>query len=130
MREIISIGIGGFGIKTTDNLIQGVAEEHQLNTDSNEAGSGVIENSYPDIFFDEFQSGKYMARTLLLDADSMAIDTVRAGPGSSNYGLDNYSCGKIGLGSLFAKGHYGEGALLVDASMEKVRALLERCDAP
>ncbi|TNV78783.1 hypothetical protein FGO68_gene9891 [Halteria grandinella] len=130
MREIISIGIGSFGIMTTDNLIQGVAEEHQLNSDSNEAGSGVIQNSYPEIFFDEFQSGKYMARTLLLDADSTAIDTVRAGPGSSNYGLDNYSCGKTGLGSLFAKGHYGEGGQIVDASMEKVRALLERCDAP
>jgi tubulin alpha len=130
MREIIAIGIGSFGIKTTDNLIQGIAEEHQLNTESNEVGSPVVENSYPDIFFDEFQSGKYKGRTLFLDADSMAIDTVRAGPGSANYGLDNYCCGKSSLGSLFVKGHYGEGAPLVDASMEKVRALLERCDAP
>ena len=56
MREMISIGVGNFGIQTTDNLIKGIAEEHKLNEDSEESKQ-IIENSYPDIFFDEYQNG-------------------------------------------------------------------------
>ena len=60
----------------------------------------------------------------------MSIDTVRSGDGYSLYGLDNFCCGKTSFGGLYAKARYGEGTELVAAGLEKVRALLERCDSP
>jgi tubulin alpha len=128
MRELVTIGVGNFGIKTTDNIMQSMAEEHRLN--QGDPNSTIVENSYPEIFFDEIQSGKWLARGLLVDADCTTIDQVRTGSGGSLYGLENFTCGKTSFSSVFAKARYGEGSDISLAAMEKVRCLLERCDSP
>ena len=53
----------------------------------------------------------------------MGIDLIRSRRnGGEIYGIDNFCCGKTSLGSLFAKGKYGEGKEIVDIGMEKVRS--------
>lgn len=36
MREMISIGVGNFGINTTHNMLKGIAEEHGFNKNDEE----------------------------------------------------------------------------------------------
>ena len=128
MRELIAIGIGSFGVNITDSMVQGMAEEHHFTGDA-AFKTESVNGSYPHIFFDEYQSGKVTGRALLMDSDSMSINNVRAASGSNLYGLDNYFCGDTSMGSLYVKGRFGVGSELVNASLDKVRKLVERCDA-
>jgi len=83
--------------------------------------------SYPEVMLDEFASGRVLGRCLFLDSDSSSIDAIRA---NKLYGLDNFCCGKNSLAGLFAKGHYTDGSELIDATMDKARKLIERCECP
>ena len=58
------------------------------------------------------------------------MDSVRAGPFLSGgiFRPDNFVCGQSGAGNNWAKGHYTEGAELVDSVLDVVRKEAENCD--
>lgn len=56
------------------------------------------------------------------------MDSVRAGPFGQIFRPDNFVFGQSGAGNNWAKGHYTEGAELVDAVLDVVRKESECCD--
>ena len=56
------------------------------------------------------------------------MDAVRAGPFGQLFRPDNFVFGQSGAGNNWAKGHYTEGAELVDQVLEVVRREAESCD--
>ena len=56
------------------------------------------------------------------------MDSVRAGPFGGIFRPDNFIFGQSGAGNNWAKGHYTEGAELVDAVLDVVRKEAESCD--
>jgi tubulin beta len=56
------------------------------------------------------------------------MDTIRATPFGQLFRPDNFVFGQSGAGNNWAKGHYTEGAELVDAVMDVVRKETETCD--
>jgi tubulin beta len=56
------------------------------------------------------------------------MDSIRAGPYGSLFRPDNFVFGQSGAGNNWAKGHYTEGAELVDSIMEVIRKESEACD--
>ena len=56
------------------------------------------------------------------------MDAVRSGPFGQVFRPDNFVFGQSGAGNNWAKGHYTEGAELVDSVLDVVRKEAESCD--
>merc|ERR1719262_1094584 len=56
------------------------------------------------------------------------MDSVRSGPFGQLFRPDNFVFGQTGAGNNWAKGHYTEGAELIDSVLDVVRKEAEGCD--
>ncbi|XP_045456100.1 tubulin beta chain-like isoform X2 [Melitaea cinxia] len=56
------------------------------------------------------------------------MDSIRGGPYGQLFRPDNFVFGQSGAGNNWAKGHYTEGAELVDAVLDVIRKEAEGCD--
>ena len=56
------------------------------------------------------------------------MDSVRSGPYGLIFRPDNFVFGQTGAGNNWAKGHYTEGAELIDSVLDVVRKEAESCD--
>uniref|UniRef100_A0A7N9CN54 Tubulin/FtsZ GTPase domain-containing protein n=1 Tax=Macaca fascicularis TaxID=9541 RepID=A0A7N9CN54_MACFA len=68
------------------------------------------------------------ARAVLVDLEPGTMDSVRSGPFGQIFRPDNFVFGQSGAGNNWAKGHYTEGAELVDSVLDVVRKEAESCD--
>ena len=75
-----------------------------------------------------FSGGKYVPRAILVDLEPGTMDSVRSGPFGQIFRPDNFVFGQSGAGNNWAKGHYTEGAELVDSVLDVVRKEAESCD--
>jgi hypothetical protein len=73
-------------------------------------------------------NNKYVPRAVLVDLEPGTMDAVRAGPFGQLFRPDNFVFGQSGAGNNWAKGHYTEGAELVDQVLDVVRREAEGCD--
>lgn len=69
-----------------------------------------------------------MPRAILLDLEPGTMDAVRSGAYGKLFRPDNFVFGQSGAGNNWAKGHYTEGAELVDSVLDVVRKEAESCD--
>lgn len=69
-----------------------------------------------------------MPRAILLDLEPGTMESVRSGPYGQLFRPDNFVFGQSGAGNNWAKGHYTEGAELVDNVLDVVRKECENCD--
>jgi len=67
-------------------------------------------------------------RAILMDLEPGTMDSVRAGPYGQLFRPDNFVFGQTGAGNNWAKGHYTEGAELIDSVLDVVRKEAEGCD--
>merc|ERR550514_2612878 len=63
-----------------------------------------------------------------MDLEPGTMDSVRAGPFGQIFRPDNFVFGQTGAGNNWAKGHYTEGAELIDSVLDVVRKESESCD--
>ena len=73
-------------------------------------------------------AGRYVPRAVLMDLEPGTMDAVRAGPFGQVFRPDNFVFGQSGAGNNWAKGHYTEGAELIDSVLDVVRKEAEGCD--
>ena len=83
---------------------------------------------WPIYLFSSFAGGKYVPRAVLVDLEPGTMDSVRSGPFGGIFRPDNFVFGQSGAGNNWAKGHYTEGAELVDNVLDVVRKESESCD--
>ena len=69
-----------------------------------------------------------MPRAVLMDLEPGTMDSVRSGPFGQIFRPDNFVFGQTGAGNNWAKGHYTEGAELIDSVLDVVRKESESCD--
>ena len=75
-----------------------------------------------------FLGNKYVPRAILLDLEPGTMNAIRASPYGAAFRPDNFVFGQSGAGNNWAKGHYTEGAELVDSVLDVVRKEAESCD--
>ena len=80
------------------------------------------------MYYNEATGGRYVPRAILMDLEPGTMDSVRAGPFGQIFRPDNFVFGQSGAGNNWAKGHYTEGAELIDAVLDVVRKEAEGCD--
>jgi len=81
-----------------------------------------------NVYFNEASTGKYVPRAILVDLEPGVIDHIRAGDYGKLFRPDNFVCGQSGAGNNWAKGHYTEGAELIEEILDVVRKEAEGCD--
>ena len=109
-----------------------------------------------NVYFNEATGGRYVPRAILMDLEPGTMDSVRAGPFGQLFRPDNFVFGQtgkkmnplslnfylahgfakefyailffLGAGNNWAKGHYTEGAELIDSVLDVVRKEAESCD--
>merc|ERR1711972_170275 len=87
-----------------------------------------------DVYFrgtsSERTTCKWVPRAVLVDLEPGTMDVIKAQELGPAFKPDNLCFGNNGAGNNWAKGHYTEGAELVESVLDRVRLEVEQCDAP
>eukprot|EP01114_Cavostelium_apophysatum_P005378 TRINITY_DN162_c0_g1_i1.p1 TRINITY_DN162_c0_g1~~TRINITY_DN162_c0_g1_i1.p1 ORF type:complete len:451 (+),score=157.87 TRINITY_DN162_c0_g1_i1:98-1450(+) len=128
MREIIHLQVGQCGNQIGSKFWTVISEEHGIDGNGLYKGSDEQQLERINVYFNEASGGKYVPRAVLVDLEPGTMDAVKASPWGHLFRPDSYVFGQSGAGNNWAKGHYTEGAELIDSVMEVVRKEAEGCD--
>lgn len=128
MREIIHLQTGQCGNQIGAKFWEVISGEHGISPTGAYEGDDPLQLERINVYYNEASSGKYVPRAVLIDLEPGTMDAVRAGPFGQLFRPDNFVFGQSGAGNNWAKGHYTEGAELVDSVMDVVRKEAENCD--
>uniref|UniRef100_A0A0K0D3Y3 Tubulin domain-containing protein n=1 Tax=Angiostrongylus cantonensis TaxID=6313 RepID=A0A0K0D3Y3_ANGCA len=117
MREIVHIQAGQCGNQIGAKFWEVISDEHGIEPTGIYNGDSDLQLERINVYYNEASGGKYVPRACLVDLEPGTMDSVRAGP-----------FGQSGAGNNWAKGHYTEGAELVDNVLDVVRKEAENCD--
>lgn len=128
MREIIHLQTGQCGNQIGAKFWEVIADEHGIDGNGNYNGDNDIQLERINVYFNEANGGKYVPRAVLVDLEPGTMDAIRSGPFGHLFRPDNFVFGQSGAGNNWAKGHYTEGAELVDSVLEVIRKEAEGVD--
>lgn len=128
MREILHIQGGQCGNQIGTKFWEVVCEEHGIDPVGQYIGNSQLQLERVNVYYNEGSSGRYVPRAVLMDLEPGTMDAVRTGPYGQIFRPDNFVFGQSGAGNNFAKGHYTEGAELIDFVLDVVRKEVENCD--
>ncbi|CAI5445146.1 unnamed protein product [Caenorhabditis angaria] len=128
MREIVHVQAGQCGNQIGSKFWEVISDEHGIQPDGTFKGESELQLERIDVYYNEANQGKYVPRAVLVDLEPGTMDSVRAGPFGQLFRPDNFVFGQSGAGNNWAKGHYTEGAELVDNVLDVIRKEAEGCD--
>jgi len=128
MREIVHIQAGQCGNQIGSKFWEVVCDEHAIQPNGNYTGESDLQLERSRVYYNEATGGRYVPRAILVDLEPGTMDSVRAGPYGGIFRPDNFVFGQSGAGNNWAKGHYTEGAELIDSVLDVVRKEAEGCD--
>ncbi|KAL1925331.1 beta-tubulin family protein [Calcarisporiella thermophila] len=131
MREIVHLQTGQCGNQIGTKFWEVISGEHGIETDGTyKGGKEDIHHKLEriNVYYNETGNGKYVPRSVLVDLEPGTMDAIRSGPYGKLFRPDNFVHGRSGAGNNWAKGHYTEGAELIDAVLDVVRKEAEGCD--
>jgi len=130
MREIVHIQGGQCGNQIGAKFWEVISDEHGIDPTGTYHGDSDLQLERINVYYNEATGGRYVPRAILMDLEPGTMDSVRAGPFGQLFRPDNFVFGQTGAGNNWAKGHYTEGAELIDSVLDVVRKEAEGCDCP
>lgn len=125
----MSLQAGQCGNQVGSKFWEGISEEHGIDP------SGVYEGDRPDqqlhrigVYYNESSNGRYVPRAAMIDLEPGVLDVIKSSKRGQLFRPDNFVFGQSGAGNNWAKGHYTEGAELVEQCLDVVRREAETCD--
>lgn len=128
MREIIHLQAGQCGNQIGSSFWEAITEEHGITATGAYEGDSDLQLERINVYFNEGSSGKYVPRSVMVDLEPGTMDSVRSGPLGQIFRPDNFVFGQSGSGNNWAKGHYTEGAEMIENVLEVVRKEAESCE--
>ncbi|KAF3779426.1 Tubulin beta-5 chain [Nymphaea thermarum] len=128
MREILHIQGGQCGNQIGSKFWEVVCEEHGIGPTGQYVGSSDLQLERVNVYYNEASCGRFVPRAVLMDLEPGTMDSVRTGAYGQIFRPDNFVFGQSGAGNNWAKGHYTEGAELIDSVLDVVRKEAENCD--
>jgi len=128
MREILHIQGGQCGNQIGSKFWEVVCDEHAIDPQGCYKGQNDTQLERINVYYNEATGGRYVPRAVLVDLEPGTMDSVRASPIGGIFRPDNFVFGQSGAGNNWAKGHYTEGAELIDSVLDVVRKEAEGCD--
>ncbi|CAN6287331.1 unnamed protein product [Urochloa humidicola] len=130
MREILHIQGGQCGNQIGAKFWEVICGEHGVDATGRYSGdaSSAQQLERINVYYNEAGGGRYVPRAVLMDLEPGTMESIRAGPFGGIFRPDNFVYGQSGAGNNWAKGHYTEGAELIDSVLDVVRKEAENCD--
>ncbi|KAF7842426.1 tubulin beta chain [Senna tora] len=128
MREILHIQGGQCGNQIGAKFWEVICDEHGIDHTGKYSGDSELQLERINVYYNEASGGRYVPRAVLMDLEPGTMDSVRSGPYGQIFRPDNFVFGQSGAGNNWAKGHYTEGAELIDSVLDVVRKEAENCD--
>ena len=128
MRELVHIQGGQCGNQIGAKFWEVISDEHGVDPTGTYHGDSDLQLERINVYYNEATGGRYVPRAILMDLEPGTMDSVRAGPFGQLFRPDNFVFGQTGAGNNWAKGHYTEGAELIDSVLDVVRKESESCD--
>ncbi|VDL59601.1 unnamed protein product [Hymenolepis diminuta] len=125
MREIIHIQMGQCGNQMGAKFWEVVSDEHGLTSEGLYQGDSDLQLERIDVYYSEAAGGRFVPRAVLCDLEPGTMEAIRSGPVGNLFRPDNYVFGTTGAGNNWAKGHYTDGAELIDGLLDVVRKEVE-----
>eukprot|EP00306_Pavlova_sp_CCMP459_P021064 CAMPEP_0185564108 /NCGR_PEP_ID=MMETSP1381-20130426/64937_1 /TAXON_ID=298111 /ORGANISM="Pavlova sp., Strain CCMP459" /LENGTH=454 /DNA_ID=CAMNT_0028178037 /DNA_START=95 /DNA_END=1456 /DNA_ORIENTATION=- len=129
MREIVHIQGGQCGNQIGAKFWEVISDEHGVDPTGTYHGDSDLQLERINVYYNEATGGRYVPRAILMDLEPGTMDSVRSGPFGQIFRPDNFVFGQSGAGNNWAKGHYTEGAELIDAVLDVVRKEADRATA-
>ncbi|XP_025239785.1 tubulin beta-2A chain isoform X18 [Ochotona curzoniae] len=118
MREIVHIQAGQCGNQIGAKFWEVISDEHGIDPTGSYHGDSDLQLERINVYYNEAAGNKYVPRAILVDLEPGTMDSVRSGPFGQIFRPDNFVFGQSGAGNNWAKGHYTEGAELVDSVLD------------
>ncbi|TKR93272.1 hypothetical protein L596_007761 [Steinernema carpocapsae] len=128
MREIVHVQVGQCGNQIGSKFWEVISDEHGIQPDGSYNGTSDLQLERIDVYYNEANGKRYVPRAVLVDLEPGTMDAVKASTYGRLFHPDNYVFGQSGAGNNWAKGHYTEGAELVDNVLDVIRKEAEGCD--
>ncbi|KAB5573575.1 hypothetical protein DKX38_000769 [Salix brachista] len=128
MREILHVQAGHCGNQIGGKFWEVVCDEHGIDPKGNYVGNSSVQLERVNVYYNEASGGRYVPRAVLMDLEPGTMDSLRTSPYGQIFRPDNFVFGQNGAGNNWAKGHYTEGAELIDSVLDVVRKEAENCD--
>ncbi|GMP29967.1 hypothetical protein CsSME_00004848 [Camellia sinensis var. sinensis] len=128
MREILHIQGGQCGNQIGSKFWEVVCDEHGIDPTGRYVGTSDLQLERVNVYYNEASCGRFVPCAVLMDLEPGTMDSVRTGPYGQIFRPDNFVFGQSGAGNNWAKGHYTEGAELIDSVLDVVRKEAENCD--
>eukprot|EP00172_Hildenbrandia_rubra_P000971 Plantae.Rhodophyta-Hildenbrandia_rubra.ctg15606.p1 GENE.Plantae.Rhodophyta-Hildenbrandia_rubra.ctg15606~~Plantae.Rhodophyta-Hildenbrandia_rubra.ctg15606.p1 ORF type:complete len:449 (+),score=60.90 Plantae.Rhodophyta-Hildenbrandia_rubra.ctg15606:236-1582(+) len=127
-RSIVSLQAGQCGNQIGAKFWETISSEHGIDSSGAYIGTNDLQLARAGVYFNEGSEGRYVPRAVLLDLEPGVIDQIKSSPLGSVFRPDNFIHGQAGAGNNWAKGHYTEGAELIDEVLDVVRREAEAVD--
>jgi len=128
VREIVTLQAGQCGNQTGLAFWKHVAQEHGISAEGAYEGDDDTQLERVSVFFKETAGGKYTPQAINFDLEPGVIDVIKGGSHGKLFNPQGFVHAQSGAGNNWAKGHYTEGAELIDDVMDATRKLAEDCD--
>ncbi|XP_067005311.2 tubulin beta-1 chain isoform X2 [Anabrus simplex] len=128
MREIVHLQAGQCGNQIGSKFWEVITREHGIDATGKYVGTSNLQLERINVYYNQAFGGKYVPRAILLDLEPGVMDAIRCGTYGQLFRPDNYIYGQNGASNNWAKGHYTDGAELVDAVLDVIRKECESCD--
>lgn len=128
MREIVYIQVGQCGNQMGAKFWEVISDEHGINVDGFYKGDSDLQLERINVYYNEATGGRLVPRAILTDLEPSTMDSVKCGPYGGLFRPDNFVYGHTGAGNNWAKGHYTDGAELIEPVMELIRKECEACE--
>ncbi|CAK1547938.1 unnamed protein product [Leptosia nina] len=129
MREIVHLQAGQCGNQIGSKFWEIISDEHGIDPTGKYHGDSELQLERIQVYYNEAADGsRFVPRAVLVDLEPGTMDAIRSSSFGALFRPDNFVFGQSGAGNNWAKGHYTEGAELVESVMDVVRKEAEPCD--
>lgn len=127
-RGIVCLQAGQCGNQMGTAFWQTISDEHGVTPAGEYVGTQDIQRERIGVYYNEGSEGRYVPRSVMLDLENGVIDNIKTGKLGKLFHPDNFIFGQSGAGNNWAKGHYTEGAELIESVLDVVHREAEACD--
>jgi tubulin beta len=128
MREIIQVQAGQCGNQIGGKFWEVICDEHNIDASGQFIGNDKSVLDKISVYYNDIRKTRYVPRCILVDLEPGVLDSIRSGPHGKLFRPDSFVFAQNGAGNNWAKGHYTEGAELIDSALDAIRKEAEGCD--
>lgn len=128
MREIVMINVGQCGNKVGEKFWEMISEEHNINSCGRFYGTSILPYQRLNVYYEHGPKEIFVPRAIFADLEPASLNSVRSSMYGRLFNPDCFIVGRCGAGNNWARGHYTEGAELIDCVLDVTRRQVESCD--